>query len=89
MENKLLKGKLTFFILLQLSNLTLGMLREFDNSNKNSKVKKALDCFEAEKVATLKSVNIDKKFIYWSKLYLVNDIWNCTRGSIFYNRIDF
>ncbi|RMZ96690.1 hypothetical protein BpHYR1_010211 [Brachionus plicatilis] len=34
------------------------------------------------------TINIDKKFINWSKLYLIHDIWNYTRGSIFYNRID-
>ncbi|RNA29091.1 hypothetical protein BpHYR1_049282 [Brachionus plicatilis] len=34
------------------------------------------------------TVNVDKKFINWSKLCLIHDIWNYTRGSIFYNRID-
>ncbi|RNA00999.1 hypothetical protein BpHYR1_043720 [Brachionus plicatilis] len=34
------------------------------------------------------SVNIDKKLIYWNKLYLIHHIWNYTRGSIFYNYIN-
>ncbi|RNA14266.1 hypothetical protein BpHYR1_033719 [Brachionus plicatilis] len=51
---------------------------------------------------SLKSIKFSKKsdfsfgdfkfyiniFIYWSKLYFSHDIWNYTRGSIFYNRID-
>ncbi|RNA02286.1 hypothetical protein BpHYR1_053843 [Brachionus plicatilis] len=67
-----------------ITNTTIGLGKRFilkivDNDTQ----------FDNIKINICYQINEIKVYLFWSKLYLSHDIWNYTRGSIFYNCIDW